>query len=431
MKIAAVGGYDAVGRNMTGVTVNNETVAIDNGIRLDAFQMYDEETHTLQKYKKKTLIDMKVIPDFDSLKNVRAQVISHGHLDHVGALGITQPHVPIISTHYTAEIGRKEYKNGNYYSIDYDEFFKISPNFRVEFVEVTHSIPKASIVVLRTSEGIVVYACDFRFDDYSEIARTDYEKLRKIGKEGVYALIVESTRVKEKGKTPSERVVREKFKEIIEFIDNGLVIATTFSTHIERICMILDVVEKTGRIPIILGRSMSKHTGIAEQFGIMDLPPNARVHGAGRAIKNILKEINGKRKGERGDYFLLVTGNQGEPASVLPRMTDKEFSFKFQKNDSVIFCASTIPAPINETNRYILETKLESQGVRIFNDVHVSGHAAKEDHRKLLNLLKPERIIPCHGDMAMKGAYLQLAAEEGYELNKNVHLINNGLSVEI
>ena len=431
MKITAAGGYDAVGRNMTGVTINNETVAIDNGIRLDAFQMYDGETHTLQKYKKKDLIDMRVIPDYDSLRNVRAQVISHGHLDHVGALGVVQPSVPIISTHYTAEIGRKEYNRGNYYSCDYNEFFKVSPDFEVEFVEVTHSIPKSSIVILKTSEGTVVYACDFKFDDYSEIARTDYEKLKKIGREGVYALIVESTRVKERGRTPGERVVREKFREIIEFIDKGLVIATTFSTHIERIRMIMDLVEKTGKIPVVIGRSLSKHTGIAEQFGILDLSPNARVYGSGKAIKNMLKVINKMDKNERSDYFLLVTGSQGEPQAVLPRMVNKEFSFNFQKNDSVIFCAATIPVPINKTNRYILESKLESQGARIFKDVHVSGHASREDHRKLLNLLSPEHIIPCHGDMVMKGSYVGLAAEEGYELNKNVHLINNGLGVEI
>ena len=115
-----------------------------------------------------------------------------------------------------------------YYSIDYDEFFKVSNNFGVEFVEVTHSIPKASIPVLKTPEGTVVYACDFRLDDYSEIAKTNYKKLKKIGGEGVHALIVESTRVSERGKTPSEKVVREKFKEIIEFIDRGLVIQRPF-----------------------------------------------------------------------------------------------------------------------------------------------------------------------------------------------------------
>lgn len=431
MKITAVGGYEAVGRNMTGVTVKGETVAIDNGIRLDAFQMYDDETHTLQRYKKSDLINMRVIPDFDFLKNVRAQVISHGHLDHVGALGITQPKVPIISTHYTAEIGRKEYGKGNYYSVDYGESFKISENFSSEFVEVTHSIPKSSIIVLKTSEGIMVYASDFRFDEHSEIAKTDYKRLRKLGHEGVSMLVVESTRVSERGKTPSEKVVREKFREVMEFIESGLTIATTFSTHIERIQMILDVVEKTGKIPIIIGRSMLKHTGIAEQFRLMDLPPNARVHGAGKAINNALKKIGGKRKNERKDYFLLVTGNQGEPQSVLPKMVNNEFSFKFQKNDSVIFCADTIPAPINETNRYILESKLESNGVRVFKNVHVSGHASREDHRKLLNILRPEHIVPCHGDMKMRGSYAGLAAEEGYELNKNIHLINNGLSVEI
>ncbi len=434
MKITAAGGYDAVGRNMTGVTVKGETVAIDNGIRLDTFQMYGGESHLMQKYNTKKLLDMKVIPDYHSLKNVKCQVISHGHLDHVGALPITKPTVPIISTHYTAEIAKREYKSGNYYSRDYGEYFKISKNFGVEFAEVTHSIPGASIVILKTSEGCVVYACDFRFDDHSEIAKTDYEKLKKVAREGVHALVVETTRVSEKGKTPGESVVKEKFREVVEFTNDsagGLTVATTFSTHIERVNMILEVIEKTGKIPIILGRSLSKHTDIAEQFGIMDLPPNARVVGTGKSMKNVLREINNKKKQERGDYFLLVTGNQGEPHSVLPKLVGGEFSFKFRKNDSVIFCADTIPVPINETNRYVLETKLESQGVKIFKNIHVSGHASKEEHRKLLNILNPEHIIPCHGNMEMKGAYSKLAAEEGYELNKNVHLINNGLSVEI
>ncbi|HIE33836.1 MAG TPA: ribonuclease J [Candidatus Altiarchaeales archaeon] len=426
MKITAVAGYKAVGRNMTGVTLGKETVAIDNGIRLDTLQMYDKSTDSLKKLDIDELIRMDIIPKVDRLKNIVAQIVSHGHLDHIGALPINRPRVPIIGNHYTIELCRREFRDGNYYSVDYREEFEISKNFSVEFIEVTHSIPYTSIVVLHTPEGDVVYVSDFRIDNYSRIAKTDYKRLREIGRENVKAMIVESTRCRENGKTPSEEVVRHKLKEILEFIDSGLIITTTFSTHIERIQSILDEVEAIGRTPIILGRSLLKNIDIAERFNLIDLPLDSRLYSTSKAISNVLRDIK-----NRDDYFLLVTGHQGELDSVLSKILDNRYSFRIEKGDSIIFCADPIPTPVNFASRYVLETKLKSLGARIFDRVHVSGHAAKEDHRKMLRMIRPDHVIPCHGGIDMRGQYAILAVEEGYTLNENVHLLMNGDNIEL
>ena len=426
MKITAVGGYKAVGRNMTGVSIGEETIAIDNGIRLDTLQMYDREIESLKKWSLEDLVRMDIIPEIERLKGVTAQVISHGHLDHIGALPINKPRVPIISTHYTTEIGRRECQEGDFYSIDYNDEFEISKEISVELVEITHSIPYSSLVVLHTPEGDVVYASDFRFDNHSTIARPDYKRLRELGKGNVKVLIVESTRSQEKGKTPSEAIVREKLKDVMEFIDNGLIIATTFSTHIERIQSILTEAEKLDRTLLILGKSLLRNIELAQRFGLLDLPFNAKLLSTSKAITNSLKEIK-----DRSDYFLLATGHQGEPDSVLSRLVDGTFPFKLHKGDSVLLCAGVIPTPINRATRYVLETKLRSFGVNIFDDIHVSGHAAREDHRHLLKLIKPDHIVPCHGSIDMRSAYAALAAEEGYEMNKKVHLLMNGDSIDL
>jgi len=426
MEITAVSGYKAVGRNMTGVTVGRETIAIDNGIRLDTLQMYDDETTELKKRPREELIKLDVIPDMSRLKNVSAQVISHGHLDHVGAVGLNRVKVPIITTHYAAEIGRREHPQGNFYSADFRHEFDISHGVSVEFVEVTHSIPQTSITVLHTPEGDVVYASDYKFDDFSKIAKTDYRRLKELGQGNVCVLIAESTRVSENGKTPTEETARVKLREVMDFIDSGLITATTFSTHIERIQAIIDEAERFDRRILILGRSLHNQVKLAEKFDLLDLPPDAGVFGTSKAMKNALKGMK-----RREDYLLLVTGHQGEQDSMLVRMVDGKFPFEFKRDDSLLFCSNVIPSPINEANRYALETKLSSKGVRIFRGIHASGHASKEDHRRLIKLLQPDHIIPCHGGIKLRSDYVSLASEEGYELNRNLHLLNNGLSIKI
>lgn len=427
MKITAIGGYNAVGSNMTGIEVNNEIIAIDCGIRLDTLQMYDSDTQRLRKFDKDDLIQKRIIPNFHFLdeRKLKAEIISHGHLDHLGALGIIKPKIPIYTLPYTSEICTKEFPNGNFKLRNYNEEFSLTDKISAEFVEVTHSIPYTSIVILHTLEGKIAYASDFRLDNYSQIAKTDYKRLRELGNEGIKVMIVESLRAGEIGKTPSEKTVKEKLKNLLEFIDNGLIIATTFSSHIERIEYFLEEAERIGRRILVLGRSLHTHVRIAEKFGLLHLPKDAIVLANSKGINNALKGIK-----NREDYFLIVTGHQGEPDSVLSRMSNGKFNFEFKKGDAVIFGASTIPTPINESTKYAIETKLKFSRVKIF-EAHAHGHASKEDHRYLLNLLKPEHIIPCHGDAKMKSGYVSLGEEEDYELNKNIHMLSDGLSVKL
>jgi ribonuclease J len=212
----------------------------------------------------------------------------------------------------------------------------------------------------------------------------------------------------------------------MKFIDSGLIIATTFSTHIERMQSLVDEAVKYDRTPIIMGRSFSKQVEVSERFGLLNLPPNARVCASPKAIKHGLKEI-----GRKEDYMLIVTGHQGEPGSVISRIADGRLPSRLGKGDSALLCANIIPSPLNHASRYTLETRLKQRGVRIFDGIHVSGHASKEEHRKMLRLIRPEHIIPCHGTMEMRSAYASLAAEEGYNINKQTHIIVNGSSIDI
>jgi ribonuclease J len=133
----------------------------------------------------------------------------------------------------------------------------------------------------------------------------------------------------------------------------------------------------------------------------------------------------------REKYLVIVTGHQGEPAAVLSRMCRSELPFNFEKDDEVIFACEVIPAPINAANRAHLEKQLRNQGVRIFKDVHVSGHASREDHRDLLNIVKPENYVPTHGGMEKLASAIDLAVEMGYKFGKNAHILQDGHTLEL
>ncbi len=427
MKITAIGGYNAVGGNMTSVEVNNETIAIDCGIRLDTLQMYDSNTQRLRKYTPENLIEKRIIPDYRMLpKNLKAWVISHGHLDHTGALPIIKPRQPIYSLPYTVDLGRKEFPTGNFREKYYREEFPLTKEISGEFVEITHSIPYSSVVILHTPQGKVAYASDFRLDNYSQIAKTDYKRLRELGKEGLKALIVESVRAGKLGRTSSEKTVRANLRNILELVDDELIIATTFSSHTERVQSFLEEAKRLDRKVLMLGRSLHAHSQIARKFGLLYPREDTKIVASGKAINTALKEIRKSRQ----EYFLIVTGHQGEPESVLSRMSNGIFSFEFHPGDTVIFGACPIPTPLTQATRYSLETKLKFFRAKLFQ-THAHGHASKEDHRYLLNLLQPEHIIPCHGDSEMRSDYVDLGMDEGYELNRDIHLLSNGLSVEI
>lgn len=437
MEVIPVGGYEEVGRNMSLVRAGGDSIIIDMGIRLDRVLIHEDTDIT--KLSPEELISRGIIPDDTVIKEkVKAIILSHGHLDHLGAVFLlaSKYDVPIVGTPYTIELVKRELRNSRargrrtLYIVEEGETLQLTPEMSVEFVRVTHSIPQSSIIVVHTREGRLVYANDFKLDDHPVMGRkTDYARLRELGGDGVKGLIVETTRINNEGRTPSESIAKRLLEDnLIKADDEKGLMVTTFSSHISRISSIVGVASVIDRTPVLLGRSMEKYVGIAEELGILDLPGDAHLYGSPEAIKKALKRItrDGKDK-----YLLVVTGHQGEPDALLSKIAMKKLPFRIEKEDQVVFSADVIPNPINAANRYALETKLRMQGARIFKGTHVSGHAAKEDHRDLLKLLQPENIIPCHGDLRMLAGYAELAEDEGYALNRDLFLVRNGQKVRL
>ncbi len=438
IKIYTVSGYEEVGKNMTAVEYNGEVVIIDMGIRLDRVLIHEDVN--IQQFPTKELQKLGAIPDDSMLRNKKVVAITftHGHLDHIGAVGklaVHYPDVPIYGTPYTIKLAKGEVKSEQYFEVknpmyetDFGEIVQVSENLAVEFIRITHSIPQASMVIVHTPEGAVVHTGDFKFDNNNPLGeKPDYKRLKELGREGVKVLIPESTRVSEPTKTPSEAVAQMLLEDffLYEGMEADGLIATTFASHIARLQELIRIANKMGRQAVLVGRSLAKYTGIAKQLGLIKMK-GARAVRSPNAVKKVLKEVSQARE----NYLLVVTGHQGEPGAVLTRMANGDI-YDIGKRDTVVFSAGTIPNPLNQAQRYVLETKLKMKGVRMIKDLHVSGHASREDHRYLIRMLNPENIVPAHGEFRMLTHYAELAEEEGYLIGRDVFVSRNGYTVEI
>jgi ribonuclease J len=429
MIIHAIGGYEEVGKNMTAIEVGGETIIIDMGLRVDRMMIHeDTDVHTLKEHE---LRRIGAIPDDRILegKHVVGIILSHGHLDHIGAVSkmAEKYHCPIVARPFTANIVRNLLRD------DRKPDRNVIPvksrgslgQFQFEFINVTHSIPDSSLVALYTKEGDVLYANDYKLDPHPTVGdTTDFKKLKGIEPR---VLIIESVRVREQRKTPSERIAVMMLEDLFldTHFDFDCVVSTTFSSHISRVSTLIDLSRKVGRQPILLGTSLCKYWNAALEEGIVteDVVRIARR----RARQKFLKEAQTNRSA----YSLIVTGHQGEIDAVLSRIVDRKTPFQLSNRDCAIFSASTIPNPVNEANRYKLETKLMMQNVRMFRDMHVSGHASKEDHRELLRIVNPEYIIPSHGEFDMISSWGILAEEEGYVVGKDLFTVKNSQKMRI
>ncbi|RZN13691.1 MAG: RNase J family beta-CASP ribonuclease [Methanosarcinales archaeon] len=435
--ITAVGGYNEMGRNMTAVRVDNNVVILDMGLRLDMVQIHEDveidQIHSLD------LIKMGAIPDDTVLKEVSSDVCAiactHGHLDHIGAIPklAHRYNAPILATPYTAELikheieGERKFRVKNQViSVPQGGTYSVTKDITIEFIRVQHSIIDASFIAIHTPDGIILYANDFKLDRTPTLGEPpDFARLKEIGKEGVIAMIVESTNAGNIGKTPSEKIAKDLLLDALlgtEETETG-VIVTTFSSHIARINAILEAAKKMDRIPVLLGRSMKRYVKTAEELNYIDLPGNVKIYGNRNTIDRALKQImrEGKEK-----YLLIVTGHQGEPGAALTRMVNEETPYSIEAGDKLVFSASTIPNPMTQANRYALETKLQMRGARIYKDVHTSGHASSEDHWELLRMVQPEHVIPAHGNINMHSNYVEMAETAGYVLGETVHILRNG-----
>ncbi|MBT4823661.1 RNase J family beta-CASP ribonuclease [Candidatus Woesearchaeota archaeon] len=437
IEICAVGGYNEIGKNMTAVKVDDQVFIIDMGLYLPKYIEYTED-EDIKNIPIPLLVKEGAIPDNGLIKDWKDKVVAiiptHAHLDHVGA-------VPFISNDFNAEILCTPYTKELVLTICRDEKIKLmnrikslSPNAKynmgevtVEFIHTTHSTPHAVMVALHTKYGTLVYCNDFKFDSFPVLGKKpNFKRLKEIGEKGVKVLICDSTRADDAKKTPSESVARQMLKDLLLGIEssNNAIIVTTFSSHIARLKSIIDYGKRINRKVILLGRSLAKYVMAAEKVNLVNFSKDVKIVKYGSKVQNALKLIE-KNKSK---YLIVVTGHQGESKAVLSRIARGEFDFKLEKDDSVIFSCSVIPNKINIDAREALENELRKKHVRIFKDIHVSGHAAKEDLRDLINMIKPESLIPAHCEDHMKIAMKELAEECGV---KKILMVNDGDRINI
>ncbi len=439
IEICAVGGYNEIGKNMTAVKVGEEVIIIDMGLHLDSYIKYTEEDEDdIVEISASELAKVGAIPNDSVIKDwkdkVKAIVPTHAHLDHVGALTFlsNKYSAPILCTPFTAEVIKaisqdEKIKLKNEIKVlNVNSVYYISDNIKIEFINMTHSTPQTVMVAIHTPEGIVLYANDFKFDNHPTLGKKpNYEALENLGKKGVKVLICDCTRANRPIKTPSELVAKEMLRDVMLGVDSKgkAVIVTTFASHLARLKSIIEFGKKMNRKIVFLGRSLAKYTQAGEKIDLVNFSKDAEIVKFGSQIKKRLKKIerDGKEK-----YLLVVTGHQGEPKSTLAKMINGEIPFKFDSEDHVIFSCTVIPSEINIKNRAEIEKRLREYGVRIFRDIHASGHASREDLRDLINLVNPENIIPAHGEKEMKDALVDLAIEKGYKKGKSVYLISDG-----
>ena len=443
IKIKAVGGYSEVGKNMTAVDMGDDAFIFDSGLFLPAVV----EMEDIQKrggYTEKKLRPIGAIPNDLVLKDiqnkVRAMLISHAHLDHVGAVPYTahRYNAEVVATPFTIEFLKAILRDQDIRLKN--KLRKVTPNssfviqgkkeHKIEFINITHSTLQTALIVLHTPKGAIIYANDFKFDNSPILGkRPNYKRLNELAKEGVLALVIDAVYADYERKTPSEKIARGLLEDVLLTTSNqnAGIIVTTFSSHIARLKSIVDCGKQLGRKILFLGRSLHKYVSTANAVNLVPFMPDIKLFSYRNQLERALKTVSKSPK----DYMIVCTGHQGEPGSILDRISRGILPYRLSSKDHVVFSSSTIPSPVTVANKKQLEKRLKSKGVRIFTDVHVSGHCGREDIRDMIDMLQPQHIIPAHGDIPKLSALAELATEMGYKLGKSVHILQNGQKINL
>jgi len=446
MEICSVGGFEEVGKNMTAIKVGEDVFLFDAGVHLPAVIEMQEAGQ--QNYTEKQLRKSGGIPNdlvLDQLgwtDKVRAIIVGHAHLDHIGA-------VPYLAHRYPkAEILASPFSMAFLETILKDEKFHMrnkrrtvkenstitvkgkSETYKIDFIHTTHSTIQCSFLALHTKEGIFFYALDFKLDNHPVLGNPpNYKKLREIGRKGVKLLVVNAMESGREGRTPSERIVRNLLEDAFSYArgKKSALFITTFSSHIARLKSIVDFGQKTNRRIIFLGRSLSKYIECATKANMCPFRNKIQLVKYRGQVNSILKKI----EANRGKYLVVCTGHQAEENSILDRIVKGDTPFHFRPKDNLIFSSKTIPVPINMAAREKLDKKLNKQGVRLQKNIHVSGHCSREEIRDLIEILNPEHIIPGHGSTQQLTPMIELARELGYKASKGCHLMQDGQTLKL
>lgn len=446
MKIHAIGGYNEVGKNMTALELGKDgedVIVFDAGLYLPAIVGVSEREKVPTERGMRALgaLPDDLYLDKHTLKDsVRAILVSHAHLDHVGGIPYIAPryNADVVGTPYTMEVLKvlmadsAQRISNKIVSIPLNASYnsKGKTKYKIEFINMTHSTIQSSIIAVHTPQGVVLYGNDYKLDNSPVFGnKPNYQRLKELAKQGVKALIVDCLYAPDDRKTPSEKIAKGLLEDVFFTTDNtnaGMII-TTFSSHIARLKTITELGKRLNREVIFLGRSLSKYVIAANNIGQAPFRKEIQLITYKNHLEKILKKVNKNKK----HYLVVCTGHQGEPGSILDRISRNQLPLKLSSGDHIIFSSKTIPTPINETSKKELEERLKKMHVRIFDNVHVSGHGGREDLRDLINLVKPEHVIPSHGDISKLEAGAKLAQEMGYIMNKNVHILSNGAVLEI
>ena len=385
MKIHCIGGYSEVGKNMNAFDIGEDGLVFDSGLFLPAVVGVAEREKIPTE---KGMRNLGALPDDLYLEKkglrdkVRALLISHAHLDHVGALQYNayRYKADIVGTPFTMEVLRILTADNNsklrnkIVSINPNSFYTVkgrNRRYKVEFINMTHSTIQSTIIAVHTPEGVVLYANDYKLDNSPVLGdRPNYQRLRELAKQGVKALIVDCLYAPDDRKTPSEKIARGLLEDVFFTTDNrnsGMIV-TTFSSHIARLKSITEFGKRLGREVIFLGSSLNKYVTAANNVGKCPFMKDIRLFTFRRQLEKALKRINANKR----KYLVVCTGHQGEPGSILDRISRGQLPLKLSDEDHIIFSSKTIPTPINELNRGQLEKRLRKFKVRIFDNVHVS-----------------------------------------------------------
>ena len=398
LKIIPLGGVVEIGKNMTVIEYGSDIIIVDCGMSFP-----DEEMPG---------IDV-VIPDMTYIEknaaNVRGILITHGHEDHIGAVpyALQKLNVPVYATKLTIALIEQKLTE---IKVDHADLNCVSPGdtirlgcFSVEFIKTSHSIAGACALAINTPIGTLIHTGDFKVD-YTPIdgEPIDIARLAYYGSRGVLALMSDSTNVENEGHTPSERGIGKTFEHCFDKA-KGRVIVATFASNIYRIQQIADVAISFGRVVCFQGRSMVKIAEIAKELGYLQLPDESVV------------EVGQLKKYRDDQICVITTGSQGEPMSGLFRMANSSHKVNVGKGDMVIISASSIPGNEKSVGRVI--NQLYQHGAKVIYermaDVHVSGHACKEELKLMLTLTKPKFFIPVHGEARHLYQHKELAEELG------------------